>query len=88
MSQNITPPKVAREATQTSRDLGGALTLLGTFGSSADPQALLKLRGGRTKTVSRGDRINGQTVVAIETGRVALSRNGTAEWLGMPAPSS
>ena len=88
MAQDTTPPHVAREATQTSRDLSGALTLLGTFGPSAEPQALIKLRSGRTKTVTRGDRVNGRTVVAIETGRVALSRNGTAHWLEMPAPTS
>ena len=88
MAQSSTPPQVAREATQTTNDLGGALTLLGTFGSKSDPQALLKLRGGRTTTVSRGDTVSGRTVVAIEEGRVALSRNGTAQWLEIPAPKS
>ncbi|WP_292291439.1 amidophosphoribosyltransferase [Marivita sp.] len=88
MAQNPTPPRVARQATQTTSDLGGALTLLGTFGPQDDPNALLKLRGGKTTTVSRGDRVQGQTVVAIEDGRVALARNGTAHWLEMPAPRS
>ena len=88
MAQDTTPPQVAATATQTTNDLGGPVTLLGTFGSQSDPQALLKLRGGKTATVSRGDRVNGQTVVAIEDGRVALARNGTAHWLDMPAPNS
>ncbi|MCI5111032.1 MAG: amidophosphoribosyltransferase [Marivita sp.] len=88
MAQDTTPPQVAATATQTTNDLGDSVTLLGTFGSQSDPQALLKLRGGKTATVSRGDRVNGQTVVAIEDGRVALARNGTAHWIDMPAPNS
>jgi hypothetical protein len=88
MSQEITPPQVAQQTTQTTPDLGGALTLLGTFGSQSDPHALLKLRDGQTTTVSRGDLVNGQTVIAIEDGRVALARNGTAHWLEIPAPGS
>lgn len=88
MAQNSTPPQVAREATQTSRDLGGTVTLIGTFGSSADLHALLKLSNGKTTSVARGDQVNGQTVVAIETGRVALLKNGATEWLEMPAPAS
>jgi hypothetical protein len=88
MAQETTPPKVAATATQTTHDLGGALILLGTFGTQTDPQALLKLRNGSTETMSRGDKVNGQTVVAIEEGRVALARNGTAHWLDMPAPNS
>ncbi|PWL35990.1 MAG: amidophosphoribosyltransferase [Marivita sp. XM-24bin2] len=64
------------------------MTLLGTFGPQTAPQALLKLRGGKTSIVSRGDRVNGQTVVAIEKGRMALARNGTTHWLEMPAPNS
>jgi type IV pilus biogenesis protein PilP len=87
MAQNQTPPQVAQTATQTTNDLNGALILLGTFGSQTDPHALLKLRGGRTKTVTRGDSVNGKTVVAIEDGRVALARNGAAEWLEIPAPN-
>ena len=68
--------------------LGTALTLLGTFGSGETPKALLRLRNGDTTTVARGDSINGQTVIAIEEGRVALARNGATEWLEMPAPNS
>ncbi len=88
MAQETTPPQVARTATLNTNDLGGALILLGTFGAQSNPQALLKLRNGKTETVSRGDSVDGQTVVAIEEGRVALSRNGTAHWLNMPAPNS
>ena len=88
MAQNTTPPQVAQQATETTNDLGGALTLLGTYGTQDAPQALLKLRGGKTAIVARGDRVNGQTVVAIEEGRMALARNGTAHWLDMPAPNS
>jgi hypothetical protein len=88
MAQETTPPQVAATATLTTNDLGGRLTLLGTFGSHTNRQALLKLRGGKTTTVSHGDRVNGQTVVAIEEGRVALARNGAADWLEMPEPNS
>ena len=88
MAQETTPPQVAATATLTTDDLGGRLTLLGTFGSHTNRQALLKLRGGKTATVSHGDRVNGQTVVAIEEGRVALARNSAADWLEMPEPNS
>lgn len=88
MTQESTPPQVAREATQTTMDLGNALILVGTFGSGENLQALLRLRNGDITTVSRGDRVAGQTVIAIQEGRVALARNGTTEWLEMPAPSS
>lgn len=88
MAQASTPAQVARAATQSATDFGGALTLLGTFGASDNPSAILRLRNGRTTSVSRGDSVAGQTVVAIEEGRVALSRNGTAHWLDMPKPSS
>ena len=88
MAQDTTPTHVAQQATQTTDDLRGALILLGTFGPNDHPQALLKLRGGKIATVSRGDVVNGKTIVAIEEGRVALARNGTAHWLEMPAPRS
>lgn len=88
MAQETTPPQVARQATQSTNDLAGALILLGTFGPQSDPQALVKLRNGKTATVSRGDTVNRQTVVAIEEGRIALARNGTAQWLKMPAPNA
>lgn len=88
MAQETTPPQVAATATLTTDDLGGRLTLLGTFGSHTNRQALLKLRGGKTATVSHGDRVNGQTVVAIEEGRIALARNDAADWLEMPEPNS
>ncbi|MFA8385618.1 MAG: amidophosphoribosyltransferase [Pelagibaca sp.] len=88
MAQDTTPTNVAKQATQTTDDLRGALILLGTFGTNDHPQALLKLRGGKIATVSRGDLVKGETVVAIEEGRVALARNGTAHWLEMPSPRS
>lgn len=88
MAQDTTPPLVAQHATRTISDLGGAVTLLGIFGSQSDLHALLKLRGGKTTTVTRGDIVNGQTIVAIEESRIAMARNGTARWLDMPAPRS
>ncbi len=88
MAQHTLPPRVAQQATETTNDLGGTLTLLGTFGTSSELQALLKRRGGRTVTVSRGDSVNGHSVVAIEDGRIALAHNGTAYWLEMPASQS
>ena len=84
MAQETTPPQVAQEATTQTDDLGGAVTLLGTFGAENDPHALLKLRGGKTTTVSRGDRVNGETVVAIEEGRMILVHGTRTETLEMP----
>ena len=99
MAQETTPPQVAATATLTTDDLGGRLTLLGTFGSHTNRQALLKLRGGKTATVSHGDRVNGQTVVAIEEGRTFIGSEIDPHWVeyangqiagataGAPAPA-
>lgn len=88
MTQETTPAHVAQDATQHTDALGGALTLLGTFGSNADLSALLKYRNGTTETIRRGDTVRGRTVLAIEESRIALSRNGQSEWLEMPRPAS
>ncbi|MFQ6550111.1 amidophosphoribosyltransferase [Aestuariibius sp. 2305UL40-4] len=81
-----TPPRVARSATTSVRISRRDLTLLGTSGGSASPQALLRRPGGRTFTVRRGDRIGQDIVAAIEPGRVILQRNGRTVELTTPGP--
>jgi Tfp pilus assembly protein PilP len=79
-----TPAAVARQATEQTTANLDALILLGTFGPSDDMTALLRLSNGTVARVSTGDDIGGDTVVAIDEGRLALNQNGTAHWLSMP----
>ena len=79
------PQNVAKDATQSVDINLNDLTLLGVFGRDDAPEALLRLPNGQVEKVSRGSKIGGQTVIAIDETRVALSRGGRARWLEMPA---
>ncbi|SNR58338.1 pilus assembly protein PilP [Puniceibacterium sediminis] len=79
-----TPTSVARSATHRTEINLNRLVLLGTFGTQAAPQALLRLPDGRVARVSLGDRLGQDTVYAIDAARIALGQNGRAQWLEMP----
>ncbi|MFZ5961379.1 amidophosphoribosyltransferase [Thalassococcus sp. BH17M4-6] len=79
-----TPAIVAENATRETDANLDALILLGTFGPQDNLTALLRLSNGKIAKVSRGDEIGGDTVIAIDEGRLALAQNGTAHWLAMP----
>ena len=57
--------------------------LLGTFLGDT-PRALIKMPSGETHLLSKGAVVGGDPIIAIEEGRVAFNRNGTARWLTMP----
>ena len=84
MASETTPANVADLATKTITEDDTQLLLLGTFGPSEDLRAMVRSALGRTRTVGVGDRVGGTTVIAIEEGRLALNRNGTAEWIEVP----
>ena len=76
---------VASAATTTAEGISRSdLVLLGTFGTQNAPSALVRLPGGKVKTVSVGDRLSGATVMAIDTAELTLARNGQAQKLRMP----
>ncbi|MBN9889789.1 amidophosphoribosyltransferase [Salipiger abyssi] len=84
MAQAQTPQAVAQSATTSARIPNRGPLLLGTFGKDSAPEALVRLPGGRTETVSVGDSVAGLRVVAIDTGRIALARGSKAAWLELP----
>lgn len=79
-----TSPEVAKHATEETRNSLTGLVLLGTFGAAEAPRALVRKGNGKTETVTKGDRLDGRTVVAIEEGRLALASGDRAEWLTQP----
>lgn len=81
MAQQQTPRQVADRATQSVEMPRSGPMLLGVFGDTRAPEALVRLRSGRLDTVALGDRVDGREVVAIDEGRIALARGGKAYWL-------
>lgn len=77
-----TPPEVAKHATEKARIIG--MALLGIFGSTSAPSALLRLPRGRTQSVKVGDDAAGSRVDAIGEDRVVLNRNGRQQLLHLP----
>ncbi len=79
-----TPTSVAQRATEHTDTNLNRIVLLGTFGTNAAPQALLRLPDGRVARVSPGDQVGQDTVYAIDETRIALGQNGRAKWVEMP----
>ena len=84
MAQDKTPAQVAQTATVTVQGSLKGLILLGTFGAEGAPKALIQLPGGKTESVTVGDRVDGNPVLAIETGRIAIQNRGAAQWIVQP----
>ena len=82
-----TPDIVARNATQRTGDNLDRTILLGTFGPEGNRSALIRLSNGTVAKVGTGDRLGRDRIVAIDDGRLALAKNGTALWLTMPGGS-
>lgn len=77
-----TPSIVAEHATQQAHLPNTAL--LGVFGTTEAPRALIRLPQGKTRTVSVGDTVAGGKVEAISDDRIVLSRMGSQQILRMP----
>ncbi|MFW8637245.1 hypothetical protein [Cribrihabitans pelagius] len=79
-----TSAKVAGLATQSNAMNRRNLSLLGLYGPEDNLTALVRLPSGRTRKVTRGTRISGAQVVAIDTEGLVLSENGTTKRVAMP----
>lgn len=82
--ETATPQAVIAAATTPARGNLDALILLGTFGSGANPRALIRTSKGEVVALRIGDRIGRAPIIGIEDGRVALSQKGETRWLTQP----
>lgn len=80
--QEPTPSHVAKLANETARL--PALALIGVFGSTEAPVALIRERNGTIQRVTVGDAVAGKTVAAIDDDRVILSSGGQTKTLSLP----
>lgn len=79
------PDKVADLATTEHAIETGSFNLLGLFGSADAMRALVRLPGGRIKTVEPGSKLpGGRQVVAIDTTGVMVARRGQTRRFDMP----
>ena len=76
--------KVESLATSRVSDNLNKLIVLGTFGTTSRPGALLRLSTGRVKKVSIGDRVAGGKILGISDGAVVLWKSGANKTLRAP----
>lgn len=79
-----TSPRVARSATQSDALPSGGLVLLGIFGPSSAPEALVRFPSGRLRRVKRGSRLSAGEIEAIDASSLILSKNGQTKRLQIP----
>ncbi|MFS4582749.1 hypothetical protein [Phaeobacter sp. C3_T13_0] len=79
-----TPANVAGHATQKDALRRNHLSLLGLFGVKNNLSAMMRMPSGRTKVVTRGSRLSGGQVIAIDADGVILQKNGKASRIEMP----
>ena len=78
------PAAALAAATTRARLSRHSPTLLGTLHGPGTARALLRLDGGRVRTVETGTRVGQATVAAISEGVVILNDRGRALRLEMP----
>lgn len=76
--------QVQSGATQAGVLPASGPVLLGTFTKDRAAHALIRDGRGRIETVTIGDTVGRQQVVAIEPGTLVLMRHGRAERLEIP----
>lgn len=79
------PANIAQAATLTGALASGETGLLGVMGNGNRRTALLRTSDGRVQQVSRGDRVDGWTVSAIDANSVRLQGNGGNRTLRVPS---
>lgn len=79
-----TPQNVAQTATQPDALPTGGTVLLGIFGSTSAPEALVRTGGGRVKRVKSGSRVASSVVVVIDENGLLLQRGGKTQRLEIP----
>ncbi len=78
------PRSVAEAATERNALVLNRLALIGTFGKTAAPAAMVRMSSGRVRRVEVGDRLDGGRVVAIGQGRLVYRKGSRDITLQMP----
>ena len=78
------PPNVASKATTRVPMSKNRPMVIGIFGPENDLTALVRLPGGKTTKVQRGERLTGKQVVRIDSEGLVLARGGREERLALP----
>ncbi|WP_300516789.1 hypothetical protein [Aliiroseovarius sp.] len=84
MSTNETPQIVQDEATQKSALPHARAILIGTAGSRGQMRALVRMAGGRVRSLTVGDRLEGGRIQAIEVGRLLLAKGSQVQEMKLP----
>ncbi|MBM2291243.1 hypothetical protein JQX09_04955 [Sulfitobacter pseudonitzschiae] len=79
-------PQTNQLATQKNAVRLNQPVLLGIFGSTAAPRAMIRYPNGRIDTVRPGDKTRLGQVVAIGEDVLHVARNGRTEVLRLPQP--
>ncbi|MGX7897047.1 hypothetical protein [Tsuneonella sp. HG222] len=80
----LRPLFATREAASEGADIATGFTLIGVAGRLPDDaQALIRLPGGRTATLSRGGNIDGWKLISLAADRVVLENAGEQAILTM-----
>ncbi len=76
--------RTAQLATRRSTLSFRHFVLLGTFGTDANKQALLRSPAGHIRRIGVGDSFGLGRVIDIEDGRLLFMQNGEPVWLELP----
>lgn len=79
-----TPSSVAGPATTTAPVAKNGPMVIGVFGPEQNLTAMVRMPGGKTVTVNRGQRLRGKQVVRIDTDGLVLAQGGREERLALP----
>ncbi|MBT8152366.1 pilus assembly protein PilP [Epibacterium ulvae] len=79
-----TPKHVAQSATQSDALPTGGTVLVGIFGATTAPEALVRTSSGRVRRVKNGSRVASGQVVAIDEKGLLLQRGGQTQRLQIP----
>ncbi|MEX0349782.1 MAG: hypothetical protein AB3N15_10205 [Paracoccaceae bacterium] len=71
--------EVRKAATQRGALKTGVISLLGVYGPKDAMRALVRMPGGRVKTVKPGARLSGGRVAAIDADGLIVEKNGQAK---------
>ncbi|UOA27592.1 hypothetical protein [Pseudosulfitobacter sp. DSM 107133] len=79
-------PQTNQLATQKNAVQLSKPVLLGIFGATSAPRAMIRYPNGRIDTVKTGDKTRLGQVVAIDEDAVHIAHNGRAKVLRLPQP--
>ncbi len=79
-----TPKNVAHHATKTDVLPHSGPVVIGIFGATNTPEALIRLPSGRVRRVKTGTRLAMGEIVAIDSKGLLVQRNGQSRRLEIP----